>query len=172
LILKENIALLKRELSLLSSNYREITVSYYIKGEKIPEIADHVHTTNHIPGEYTKRPQQGNWDITGYEACSLPISLRMSHDGSGEEKNILMTYKISMENLWERAGMLSSHEVSVAAASIRSGKTMDALSDIEKDVHTEPNDSRIYPGKRPNDYADIPRALPRADGSMEAFAKK
>lgn len=38
-IYEEDIALLKRELSLLSSNYRNITVEYYIKGEKISNIS-------------------------------------------------------------------------------------------------------------------------------------
>lgn len=42
LILKENISLLKRELSLLSFYYREITVAYYIRGERIQDIASNL----------------------------------------------------------------------------------------------------------------------------------
>lgn len=39
IIYNENIYLLKRELSLLTSYYRDITVAYYIKGEKIGNIS-------------------------------------------------------------------------------------------------------------------------------------
>lgn len=42
LILKENISLLKRELSLLSFYYREITVAYYIRGERVQDIASNL----------------------------------------------------------------------------------------------------------------------------------
>lgn len=42
-IQKENIELLKRELSLLSSYYREITIAYYLNGEKISNIANKLH---------------------------------------------------------------------------------------------------------------------------------
>jgi RNA polymerase sigma factor (sigma-70 family) len=40
LILKESMELLKRELSLLSSYYRDITIAYYLHGERIPSIAE------------------------------------------------------------------------------------------------------------------------------------
>lgn len=39
LMVKESLSMLKRELSLLSSAHREITIAYYIEGESIPAIA-------------------------------------------------------------------------------------------------------------------------------------
>lgn len=39
LLLRENLAMLRRELSLLASGYREIVVAYYFEGERLADIA-------------------------------------------------------------------------------------------------------------------------------------
>ncbi|MBD2861447.1 RNA polymerase sigma factor [Paenibacillus oceani] len=70
LILKENISLLKRELSLLSFYYREITVAYYIRGERVQDIASNLQlpagTIKRKLYESRKNIREGNlWSRAG-----------------------------------------------------------------------------------------------------------
>lgn len=88
----------------------------------------------HVPIEYTDRPGNGKWDLTGYEECSLPFSTFIGRNGSGSEKEMMWTYKIRMGNLFDRAGELSSYEVSVLASVLLTNKTMNELSHSEEEV--------------------------------------
>lgn len=98
-------------------------------------IIDIIQDKKKVPPQYTKRPHSGQWDITGYEECELPFRTFVGHNGSGKpETGIFWTYKIRIDNLWDRAGELYSNEVSVLAEALRNKKTLSTLSQVEKNM--------------------------------------
>lgn len=104
----------------------------------IPLAADFVinKTSNQfgVPNNYTKRPRDGAWDMTGREEVVLPYSLLMSHDGYGHEHARFATYRLDMHRLWNRIGHLQAHEVQLVADVIKEGHKLDALSAHEHTV--------------------------------------
>ncbi|MDF2720138.1 MAG: polymerase sigma factor, sigma-70 family [Paenibacillus sp.] len=104
----------------------------------IPRVIDllsnQAEQAKQVPNQYTARPHQGRWDIVGYEDCQLPYSTFVGHNGNGSKTAVMWAYKIRMENLWNRAGELFSHEVHILANAIQSGKPPELLGDSEKEV--------------------------------------
>ncbi|MFC5528174.1 RNA polymerase sigma factor [Cohnella yongneupensis] len=100
-------------------------------------VAREVLRRNRVPDGYTMRPHDGHWDMVGYEMYTYPYSVKSGHNGAGSKQNTMWFYKIDMQDMWNRAGELSSHEVGVLASVIRDKRMLSDLGSAEQDVMQE-----------------------------------
>jgi RNA polymerase sigma factor (sigma-70 family) len=100
----------------------------------VDAIARDVHRLNGVPESRTSRPNDGQWDIVGYEKCELPHSHFVGHNGDGDETGSMWHYKLSLPGLWDRAGELNPFEIRVLTDAIRAGLTRDRLGRVEAGV--------------------------------------
>ncbi|MFC5528184.1 RNA polymerase sigma factor [Cohnella yongneupensis] len=97
-------------------------------------LARDVQRRNGVSDGYTMRPHDGHWDIVGYEVYAYPYSVKSGHNGAGSKQDALWFYKIDMQDMWNRAGELSSHEVNVLASVIRANRKLSDLGSAEQAI--------------------------------------
>ncbi|MBD3922485.1 RNA polymerase sigma factor [Paenibacillus sp. PR3] len=108
-------------------------------------VAHDVQRVNGISGGYTKRPHEGHWDIVGYEDFHPAYSMSSGNNNTVNGQVRMAFYKIGgTQDIWDRAGEMSSHEVNILASVIQGNRKLHALGTVEQEVvHSLANRSFI-----------------------------
>ncbi|WP_317969921.1 RNA polymerase sigma factor [Paenibacillus sp. CCS19] len=98
-------------------------------------VALDVQHANGVSDGYTKRPHDGHWDIVGYEEFHSSYSMSSGNNNAVNGPARMSFYKIGgTQDIWDRAGEMSSHEVSVLASIIQTNRKLSALGTVEQEV--------------------------------------
>ena len=118
---------------------------------------------------YTQRPGNAEWDIIGYEICELPFEMFIGCNGTGKDGIMFAAYKISMDDLWDRAGEMSCPDVLLVADILCRERRSDSWTPLEREAlaklvdrgflhHTDDSIMATFPvfdEKAKNEYSQL-----------------
>ena len=121
-----------RSLNIAGEHIDDNTVKWYLTLSTVDYFTHEAFGgENYAP---SKRANGETWGFVGYEDVSLPESTIIGHNGHGNEKIMLWTYKIKDYNLWDQCGEPNYYESLFLGECVINGRKTSSFSDREKEI--------------------------------------
>lgn len=121
-----------REIGFIQSDMPSAELYWLLLLMAVDFVVGRVRKEKGVPPNRTPRPHNGYWDLMGYERWSIPFSTFVGCNGYGPPDSHFVTYKIRMNELWDRAGQMHAAESALVADILRNGRPVNSLSTPER----------------------------------------